>query len=915
MSAVFDTKPRRKPVTYGKPARNRDQIFGYVNADSGPGNVSKTIPIRRQALSQLEQGDKGSRSTPPHRIKRPTETVRTTGEAAESLSSTHHEGLDRPSVFEVPSSDDDFESSGREISRKRRKLTPARGGPSASHEIAFSVEILNKNDDSFWEPWSQDLGRSRSEVPQSAEKGPRRVGRRKSRRLKSDMKRPGKSHQAASPPVFRHPTSPISETGSAFDKGPAVQMSMDSSAKSSPEPPVTPKSDRSARSSRFQDLLDQHGVRDTPSRLSMKGLRLSSDDESPSSPAEPWEFEQLAQRKEPSIRRTRTRLVDALSQPRHVTRTSPEAYSHDVMELDRNDEDLSKPQVVAEGVVEVAAKPFEQSISRDENIHTLAKGPKITYATQRSYLSDVVEDNSLESSLPSFSQSSDLGFPPRSGINNSFSQEIAQELQSDDDDDDGGFGAIRSIHELRKAGLNARFESNVESLFEDIESPGNSRRLTGLVQLCKRLIEHDFKCHFLDHHLDRRLTRSTSDPGVLGSALTVSAFLLLSCDQQLSLETSESCLKRSVELASLLLKEQRDILEIAKERNQNLSKAARNDLRDFRGGFIASQTWIDQRPVKLTPLIVCLSTIESMLRRTRELGDFGPSISLEVFTSVVDVLDTSLRPTADTDQVLALGKAVSILESYTVGIGKLDPEYMDALKKLTNPTKMIAALSSASATTVTSQTQELFLRLILNITNNNEELCDVFAQPSLISMIVDRAHYDFNDLLERKANLDEAEPGSYLNTVILSLGALINFAEWSSKVRLLILRLQTFNGEPYIEWLTTTFKTNVATFLEASSAAQSHAMVTFGYLAVLLTTLCLEDAVRTRVRRTLPGGNLRAVFVAVEEFLKHMRKVDEMDHDHGTGEIAQEGDGNERMSDFAERFQSIVKRLRRAERV
>lgn len=93
--------------------------------------------------------------------------------------------------------------------------------------------------------------------------------------------------------------------------------------------------------------------------------------------------------------------------------------------------------------------------------------------------------------------------------------------------------------------------------------------------------------------------------------------------------------------------------------------------------------------------------------------------------------------------------------------------------------------------------------------------------------------------------------------------------------------------------------------LQADSVVQTHSNVAFGYLSVLLSTLCLDDEVRTQVRGQLPGNSLRRLLGVVEEFLHYYRKVDEELRDPVVEEDA--------MSGFTSRLQGIVDRIRAAE--
>ena len=94
---------------------------------------------------------------------------------------------------------------------------------------------------------------------------------------------------------------------------------------------------------------------------------------------------------------------------------------------------------------------------------------------------------------------------------------------------------------------------------------------------------------------------------------------------------------------------------------------------------------------------------------------------------------------------------------------------------------------------------------------------------------------------------------------------------------------------------------SILTFPQANSVEETHSNVAFGYLAVLLANLCLDANVKVRVRSKLPGGTLRPLSEAVEEFLLFHKKVDDQIQASQGDESAQDG--------FTERLQGVVDRL------
>lgn len=74
----------------------------------------------------------------------------------------------------------------------------------------------------------------------------------------------------------------------------------------------------------------------------------------------------------------------------------------------------------------------------------------------------------------------------------------------------------------------------------------------------------------------------------------------------------------------------------------------------------------------------------------------------------------------------------------------------------------------------------------------------------------------------------------------------------------------------------------------------------------MLSTLCTDDHIRSRVKARLEGGNLDQLLVAAEEFLDYSRKAEEVD----LSEAVHEDDPR---VGFTERLQGIVDRLKEAE--
>ena len=939
MATLDEYKPRRKLVTYGKSAKRNDNLFNYFDeehavakpsvkrsAHHGIQETGVLVQHRRhlspakenvaQRASDLveENLKRGRTSKKASPFTYRSRSVKSQASQVSSPSEVHG-----GSVFDVPNSDEELDPSDSYASRKRRRLTPLTDRTSTSVLMhAPPTAVQETSPQRSVEKNVKQISKSVSRQMQKT----RLTGRINKSQPERNRVTRHSSNRSRKPParaIKQQPVSPESGSPQPPDRSlrkstPISNVYVSTPPKSSPETPITPKSTRSAK--RLSDCLDSHEVTQSLGRLGLSQLRLDS---SRAASVQPEDLELY--RRSPSrsrlfrYPRPRTRLVDALSQSQEAPPLADEASDDELSDL----QPIESPPESIQEATEVV-KPSAQGSSRLKSAsvrpHELDGGPRVTYAKQRSYIDDMVTEDDLDVGMTGLSQMSEVSAPAKSSFNSNFSQESHFDIS--DDDDVNGIGALRSIRELRKAGVNARFESTVDSIFEDIEarpSSSNGRRLTGLMHLHERLSDNDFKRQFLDHQMDKRLVScAASDANVLSSSIVASTLSLMLTDSQPSIHSIEGCLKRIGGVSPLLLEDSRDLLVIAKDRRQNLSKAIRNDLSCFKDRVLSSRVWPDEKPVRVTPQIVCLRAIEWMVRRARELGNCSCFLNSTSFNLIVDILKGddahNIEQHATKDRQLIIGITISILESFTVGVYNLNEEYMNALKRLPYSTNLTSALTAPVETThYSSLTKQLLLRLVLNVTNNNKELCEAFAQRSLISAMLDIIFAGFEEFA---ANGASAKDEFRLNIVILSLGTLTNFAEWSGKARSIMMKLQV-GMRTYLDSIVAIFRDHVNTFFEASSASQSLSMVAFGYLSVLLSTLCIDPDIREHVRTQLTGRNLNQLLQAVEEFLCHFKKVEQEQQGRMDVDMEDATDGVKAASGFTERFQKIVEGLRNAE--
>ncbi|EFW22824.1 conserved hypothetical protein [Coccidioides posadasii str. Silveira] len=476
---------------------------------------------------------------------------------------------------------------------------------------------------------------------------------------------------------------------------------------------------------------------------------------------------------------------------------------------------------------------------------------RVTYARQRSFRTEGDMDTNMSGMNDMKPTSASKADPLLFDIGTSLlPPKLVPNLQEPDDNNDTGPGMVRSIYELRRAGGNARYQAVIESIFEDLEekTASTSRKRSGFFQLCSKLVDTEFSRRFISNSLEKRLSECTvNEPDMICTYLT----------------------------------------------------AGQSSLRDLCVQLRENKLWSELPPARLSPQNLELRSLELAVRKVREAGDRTATVSNPVLAQIVDLLLQHSREGANSD-LFVLEMAFSILESYTVGLPSLDSEQERILNRLSRMGLLLAQLIDRSDA-ASRQIQILQIRLILNITNNNPALCEDFATPDMVGALARLVLSNFRTVAEDLAS-DKKE--SLLDTVILALGTLINLTEWSSRSRGLFLQMK-HGPAILVDRLMELFIGGLETVSEADSVVQTHSNVAFGYLSVLLSTLCLDDEVRTQVRRKMRGNNLSRLLAIVEEFLHYYRKVEEELKDPVLEEDA--------MAGFTSRLQSIVERIREAE--
>ena len=435
-----------------------------------------------------------------------------------------------------------------------------------------------------------------------------------------------------------------------------------------------------------------------------------------------------------------------------------------------------------------------------------AAGLKVTYAHQRSYLTT----NDLED-VGMFSFPLTVEPVCTDGLGRQVTGARPPKVQAMDifesqgsDSQESQSGAMRSIHELRKAGGNVRLLSELEAILDDVDEEQPSFSITRqirLLDLVSKLSESSNCRLLIDQGLESRLL---AHAGIHTDIIT-NSLLAIAILQIIAGPTSRSLLSqiRRVRVMDFLvdLLGLYDSLTFPAKSWGNSSKHTRQQYSDMCKSISKSGIWRAGRPSTLSCHLLALQCLEHLVQQTRKLDSLSGLFSAYVIKRIVV---TSIPPSSTQITSVSayhLELAVSILESCTTD--KMS-EYQDPLWEGETLERIVGLLPLLRSWKEDEwgTSQSLTLRLYVNLTNNHPSLCEKFSTPEFVGVMcsIVPAHFEklSSDTTRRQRPL-------LLDTLILSLGVLVNLAESSDVARQMIMDL-SYEEKNYLAILLELFK-------------------------------------------------------------------------------------------------------------
>ncbi|OTA61154.1 hypothetical protein K449DRAFT_395851 [Hypoxylon sp. EC38] len=536
---------------------------------------------------------------------------------------------------------------------------------------------------------------------------------------------------------------------------------------------------------------------------------------------------------------------------------------------------------------------------------------KFTYGQGRKVLEeegDLLESLALpDMSIPLKGRRLELGNPKKS----------TSSKGAIDDEDSTLNGSpnskLRNIHELRQAGANSRVADTMQDLADQIGSPDSkpsSSRRAALLQIAEKIKDKAFMWQCRDHGVEAALLKDMGK-----ESDTISAYLILSILVTILAKWPSSHIQQLIRLGdpanmfAQLLGVSRDIKFIVRDRKSNLSKRSQASLLAIQTTFCELSIWGENNPSYISPrslVLKCLHLIVTKdVNAAKDPAIFSPAVTKALFTILSEAVDGTEHwnyPAAT--EAIDLMHSLSILDFHAVSVAESQRATTDWA---TRYLPIVADIFGASSRNVMSNTavqesegkllEAAILKLTINLTNNSLEAPEIFVSKGLIPALAGSISSNFTRIWESLSQDTWAD--GILDSLVLRLGILINFAEHSPLVRQ-VINDSHHEGQRPVDELIRLFLENYRRTAEADSMETSHLNVAFGYLTVLLGYLALHAPVRQKIRSNHSAKSIKPLLDSLREFITHHRKVEQN---------ADEDDDGSRAHSSSERLEDLVHQL------
>ncbi|KAK5061479.1 hypothetical protein LTR84_008023 [Exophiala bonariae] len=605
----------------------------------------------------------------------------------------------------------------------------------------------------------------------------------------------------------------------------------------------------------------------SPSDLQMTSLRLTPERTVPHQLSEDMEMSDGGP-VQATPRKGRKRLIDRLDGP---CAKAPEKSGSSI-----GDNDFSAGESSYSQPVSGYASPARglQQAPGNENGNLATEEPKPappvrmprTYAKQRSHLSDMLdslEPSSQHSSQQSYSQPTSF---------TSFASQMDLGLEDDDSEEVSSFKQPKSIHELRRAGAITKFDNELSTVLDEVESGIKSARIRGLIQLLKKLANMTFLRHFLDSGgLARFNECADSTLDEVSGTLMIAVFQRMTSATHVSPETMVQILAALYRLPSTLGTTHKPLSKVAKDRRQNLPKLLLSELNEYEDTS-SSQAGHRALPISLIFYTALANTLHPLVKLGEHYPPLPSPLLDDILRAVIAIQKTLNLEAEREDSTTSLNTLLSTLE-----IASFSRSLVTVIERSAHFPALRESLADLMEWARQAQQpllEQSCLKFIVSLSNNQPEICSRFAEGPLIARVYAVVDDHFCRMATSAVQAQELD-SEKLDAAVLALGCLLNFADCADVAREKMLEKDQ-NGRRLVDGLVDIFNSYVDLTSEADTMDQTQVLIPLGYISMLLCTLCLNPQANELIAHSTKGPGLEQLFLAVETFLTPLRQV-EMD--------------------------------------
>ncbi|KAM0517841.1 hypothetical protein ACHAPE_004819 [Trichoderma viride] len=395
---------------------------------------------------------------------------------------------------------------------------------------------------------------------------------------------------------------------------------------------------------------------------------------------------------------------------------------------------------------------------------------KFTYSQSRSFLQNSQESNAAEpTDFPSIDDIDEPLKPPSPTI----------EEEEDDDDDLKTKVAIRSVHELRRAGANNRSSDEVDDLLSRIGAPGSmasTMRRNALCELADKLQKKEFMNQFRDHASRDNIAKGISaEKDTISGLLLAAAFVIfLSSGPAPHMLHQLTENKVGVWLSNLLTIGE-DITAIALQKSSNMPKTTRSSLANVKKALLGMPIWHGYQSLQLSPRTIALQLL-SML-----VGLLDP----QEVQAIMDDTATSISQlrshfaSVDSRDSVDYALTICILEAQSSSTTSTDETFTEVQQEMSEIATFLRSMLQGWPKTHNGIDATL-LKLAINTTNNETRAAAIQDRQLLASLT--RCVISGFSTVESAIQKSTFESNIY-DELLLILGIMINVLEHCSEAR------------------------------------------------------------------------------------------------------------------------------------